>query len=145
MIVTASHSFGTAEASAFADQLGASRATAAVVTALERCAEDPQPNVAVGAEALVAAEVVAASLGQPSAWLPAPVVEWLSDDPPLFDGSTINLALRAVGSVFSDDSELCGFGYRDVGAAWGESVTDLRRRLGGLTDQGRSATRTSSR
>lgn len=145
MTVSAPHSFGTAEAAAFAAQVGATRDTSAVLAALQRCADDFSPTLVVGAEALAAAEIVAASLGEPSTWLPATLAQWLSDDPPPFDASTVDVALRAVVNVLSDDSELCGLGYRDVGATWGDSVTDLRRRLGGPVNQGRSGSRPSPR
>jgi len=129
MIVSAPHSFATAEAAAFAEQLGAARDMALVSDVLERCAEDPQPSVTVGSRALVAAEVVAGALGAPSPWLPPMLADWLAEAPPSIDVATRGVAYRAVASVFSDDSELCGFGFRDVGSAWGDAVTDLRQRL----------------
>ena len=80
--------------------------------------------------AAVAAEVVAASLGQPGGYLPDTVAVWASEHGGELGAADAALSLAALDAVVGDQSALRGLWAEDPpDARWLESVADLRRRL----------------
>ena len=87
-------------------------------------------------DALVAAEVVAASLGKPNKELPADLAAWIQRQPSDQLRTLAPQALAAVERVRSPDgSELYEL-WADQGAdEWLDQVDDLASRLGTVTNQ----------
>ena len=85
-----------------------------------------------GAEALAAAEVVAAAAGRPGEGLPEEVEAWVAAHGGAVAGEA-ERARRAVDRVAAADSELRELWEEAEGSAgpWHELLADLRRRLGG--------------
>lgn len=81
--------------------------------------------------ALAAAEVVAALLGNPGIGLPDEVLAWVSNKPRV-DASVINKARKAIAVVLSDKSELFALWAEAEPAEfdqWKTSVADINTRL----------------
>jgi hypothetical protein len=89
-----------------------------------------------GAEAIAAAEVVAAAAGRPceSDAYSEEAIAWAGRPAELRDEAFVTLALRALDRVAADDSELRDVWFEDgdeSGREWTAAVDDLRARLRG--------------
>jgi uncharacterized protein DUF4259 len=87
-----------------------------------------------GAEAVAAAEVVAAAVGHPceSDAYSERAIAWAGRHAELADEPFVALALRALDRVEADDSELRDLWFEDgddSGGEWKAAVDDLRARL----------------
>jgi Domain of unknown function (DUF4259) len=87
-----------------------------------------------GAEAIAAAEVVAAAAGRPceSDAYSEEAIAWATRHAELRDEGFVTLALRAVDRVAADDSELRELWFEDgddSGREWKAAIDDLRARL----------------
>ena len=102
---------------------------AAVEEAIEAALGGDFIDDLAGAQALAAAEVVAALHGHPSDLLPEPVARWAADQPPP-DAGLLERAAQAVTAVFQE-SELREI-WEDADGLdpWQEAIDELRSRLG---------------
>lgn len=119
--------FDSTEAAAFADQLAGSRDLATLDTALTATRAGGRLPLVLGAQALVAAEVVAAARGAASPWLPAGLAAWVDEGIPVTEMHR-DVALDAVAAVRSDDSELCEL-VPTQWPTWTTNLDDLEARL----------------
>ena len=87
-------------------------------------------EVPEGSVALAAAEVVAASSGQPHAALPDEVVAWVAAHGSDVTDADRQLAKQAVARVGAEDSELVELWADADEATWRSTLEDLDRRLG---------------
>jgi len=86
-------------------------------------------DVDEGTNAIAAAEVVAAALGQPAAQLPDEVLAWLASHGSAFAAEHAALAALAVDRVMSDESELRELWDEAESNEWRAAVANLRSRL----------------
>ena len=78
---------------------------------------------------VAAAEVVAASRGWPSESLPDGVLDWLEHTGGSTEASAAELALRVVGAIEGETSDLRALWDEGGGVEWRERMADLRERL----------------
>ena len=127
MPVTGPGTFDSTEASAFADQLAATRDLATLDAALTAPRAGGRLPLVLGAQALVAAEVVAAARGAATPTLPPGLASWVADGVPVTEMHR-DVALDALAAVRSDDSELCEVAPL-AWPTWATSLDDLASRL----------------
>lgn len=83
-----------------------------------------------GANAIAAAEVVAAAMGRPAPSLPDEVTAWVAANAATVTPDVVDLARRAVDRVVADDSELRELWDEAGSDEWLRLTADLRSRLG---------------
>ncbi len=124
--------FGNDDAADWAGDLADAGQEQLVVDALECAAGtagDEYLEAAEGAQALAAAEIVAAAAGVPTGASPynERALAWASGRAGLVE--LIPVALRAIDRVVADDSELAEMWAEAADPAWMKAVDDLRARL----------------
>ncbi|NUT71900.1 DUF4259 domain-containing protein [Pseudarthrobacter sp. C4D7] len=92
-------------------------------------AGDRYVEASEGALALAAAEVAAATQGNPLGNLPEGVADWVSAHGPEITAEDVEMALEAVERVAGDRSELAELWDGAAEPGWRESVADLAGRL----------------
>lgn len=109
--------------------------SAAVSRALSATRDEDSLDADTGAIALAAAEVVAASLGEPREDVPAGVRTWVADNASAIPRSAGDEALDAIRRI--ESSELAEL-WRESGdhQQWLDHVADLERRLRVAVGQG---------
>jgi hypothetical protein len=109
------------------EQRGAAAVTDALAAAVQA---DEYLEAPEGEEALAAAEIVAASLGQPAGNLPDAVQAWVKNHPAPLSAAEVRLAVSAVERVNSNESELYELWVEDAqDPDWSTFIADLRHRL----------------
>lgn len=97
---------------------------------LRQCLDEGYTDAAQAACALVAAETVAAAMGQPVAGLPTEVASWVAQHREDLPAGLEDRAREAVERVLEDDeSELRQLWIDEDGAAWTAALDDLINRL----------------
>jgi hypothetical protein len=101
-----------------------------VVIALEAALRSEMVDAVDGAVAVAAAEVVAASLGKPSAKLPDILRTWLEHQPKAQIAKLRPLARKAIALISSEKtSELKQLWSRDGADKWASQISELDARL----------------
>ncbi|MET7281787.1 DUF4259 domain-containing protein [Kribbella sp. NPDC005582] len=124
--------FGNDDAADWAGDLADAGEDQRVAEALERAAGTARGEyleASEGAQALAAAEIVAAAAGAPTGVSPynERALAWASGRAGLVE--LIPVALRAIDRVVADDSELAELWEEADDPAWLKAVDDLRARL----------------
>lgn len=123
-------SFGNDAAMDWVAQLEDDGAAAVARALTAAVGADDHLDVPGGEEAVAAAEVVAAVLGQPAAELPPAVQTWVQDNHGSVSLADAQLALQALDRVSSDTSELYELWVEDAeDPEWSASIAEVRQRL----------------
>lgn len=110
------------------------RGADAVLAALQTIPEeDDYIEADQAAEALAAAEIVAAALGHPAAGLPGEATDWVQAHAGEIDSTLVPLAVDAVTRIRTDSEPQALWEESDSGAEWHAVVDDLLARLGRMS------------